>query len=329
MTRPRRPDALPLRDGVSASCAVVHGGPWPSVLDFLCARLQVLSRAEWAARLAAGDVLNADAAPLAADAPCAEGQRVFYYRRIDDEPAAPESAQVLYQDDTLVVADKPHFMPVTPGGRFIQRSLLVQLKRQLNLPDLTPVHRIDRETAGLVLLAVRPNARDAYQALFRDRLVDKLYEAVALDVPALAAPRTYSSRLADDDARFFLSREVPGAPNSCSHIERVAAAGPGRALYHLRPVSGQRHQLRLHMLALGAPLLGDAFYPTVLRGPEEADDTQRPLQLLARELAFDDPLTGQRRVFRSRRELLAAPGGAGWPPDDDGLHASRPMSRAP
>ena len=306
MSRPRRPDALPLRDGVRASCAVVHGGPWASVLDFLCERLPVLTRAQWAARLTTGDVLNADGSPVDAQQAPTEGQRVFYYRQLDAEPDAPEDAQVLFQDEWLVVADKPHFMPVTPSGAFIQRSLLVRLKRALALPDLSPVHRIDRETAGLVVFAVRPDTRDAYQALFRDRRVDKLYEAVAPDLPQLMAPLTHTSRLARDPDRFFLSREVPGAPNSCSHIERVAPLTGGNALYHLRPVTGQRHQLRLHLLALGAPIVGDAFYPTVLRGPGEPDDLAQPLQLLARELAFDDPVTGQRRMFRSARRLQAA-----------------------
>ena len=315
MSRPRRPLALPTRDGVSASCAVVHGGPWPSVLDFLCARLPVLRRDQWAERLAAGEVLDAEAKPLAADAPCREGQRLFYYRQDESEPEAAEDAQVLFQDDWLVVADKPHFMPVTPSGRFIQRSLLVRLKRTLGLPELTPIHRIDRDTAGLVVLAVRPDTRDAYQTLFRDRRVDKLYEAVARDVPALATPRTHTSRLVPDADRFFVSREVPGAPNSCSHVERAASVGSGHALYHLRPITGQRHQLRLHMLSLGAPILGDAFYPKVLRGPGEADDTARPLQLLARELSFDDPISGQRRQFRSGRQLLAAT--QGWPKDEE------------
>ena len=317
MSRPRRPAALPLQDGVSASCAVVHGGPWPSALDFLAARLPVLHRDEWAKRFARGEVLDAQGAALAASAPCREGQRLFYYRRLEAEPAAPEAPRVLHQDDTLVVVDKPHFMPVTPGGRFIQRSLLVQLKRMLGLPDLAPLHRIDRETAGLVMLAVRPDVRAAYQALFRDRRIDKLYEAVAPDVPALATPRTHASRLQEDAERFFLSREVPGEPNSCSHVQRVAPVGSaGHALYQLRPITGQRHQLRLHMLAMGAPILGDTFYPTVLHGPHsEADDLMRPLQLLARELAFDDPLTGERRVFRSQRELVGASGA--WPADAD------------
>ena len=306
MSRPRRPDALPLRDGVSASCVVVHGGPWANALDFLSTRLPVLPRAQWAERLAAGEVLDALGAPLDPQAPPQGGQRLFYYRRTEAEPAAPEEAPILFQDDWLVVADKPHFMPVTPGGAFIQRSLLVRLKRALKLPDLSPIHRIDRETAGIVVFSVQADTRAAYQALFRDRRVDKRYEAVAPDLPALASPYTHASRLAPDAERFFLSREVPGAPNSCSHIERVAPLSGGQALYALLPITGQRHQLRLHMLALGAPILGDAFYPKVLRGPGEADDTARPLQLLAREVAFDDPLTGQRRVFRSERQLQAA-----------------------
>ena len=300
-----------MRDGVSASCAVVHGGPWPSVLDFLCERLPVLERAEWAERLAAGEVLDAQAQPMAAQTPCQEGQRLFYYRRLEHEPAAPEDAPVLFHDDWLVVADKPHFMPVTPSGRFVQRSLLVRLKRALGLPELTPIHRIDRETAGLVVFAVQAGTRDAYQALFRERRVDKLYEAVARDLPALASPRTHTSRLVPDADRFFLSREVPGTPNSCTRIERAAALAGGHALYQLRPITGQRHQLRLHLLSLGAPILGDGFYPNVLRGPGAPDDVARPLQLLARALAFDDPVTGQRRVFRSQRRLLAA--SAGWP----------------
>ena len=180
MSRPPRPPHLPLREGVSASCLVAQpGDAGASVLDLLAARLPALSRADWAERLHGGEVLNADGDPLAADAPCRPGQRLYYYRRLHDEPAPLHSERIVFQDDWLVVADKPHFMPVTPSGRFVQRSLLVRLKRRLGLPDLSPVHRIDRETAGLVVFAVQPHKRNAYQALFRDRRVQKVYEAVA------------------------------------------------------------------------------------------------------------------------------------------------------
>lgn len=312
MSRPPRPSHLPLRDGVSASCLVLRRGDGPTLLDALSQRLPALSRADWAERLQGGEVLNADGQPLAADAPCHAGHRVFYYRRLDHEPAPPHSERIVFQDELLVVADKPHFMPVTPSGRFVQRSLLVRLKRRLGLADLSPVHRIDRETAGLVVFAVRPETRHAYQALFRDRRVRKLYEAVAPHRADLALPRTHRSRLEPDPERFFISREVPGVPNSETHIERAAVLGD-LALYRLQPVTGRRHQLRLHLNALGVPILGDGFYPQVLRGPGAPDDAARPLQLLARALAFDDPFTGQARHFASTLRLAASE--RHWPAD--------------
>ncbi len=305
MSRPPRPSHLPLRDGVSASCVVVRPGDAPTALDFLAARLAVLSRDEWAERLARGEVLDAQGQPLNASTPCRPGQRIFYYRRLAAEPEPLASEHIVFQDEWLVVADKPHFMPVTPSGRFVQQSLLVRLKRRLGLADLSPAHRIDRETAGLVVFAVQPHTRDAYQALFRDRRVHKLYEAVAPHRPDLVLPHTRRSRLAPDAERFFLSREVAGEPNSETHIERAQPLGT-HALYHLRPVTGQRHQLRLHMMALGVPILGDSFYPEVLRGPGEPDDPENPLQLLARALAFDDPVTGEQLRFSSSLTLRAA-----------------------
>ena len=174
---------LPLRDGVGPSCVAVPGAGWPTVLDFLAERLPTLTRDEWQHRLDSGQVLDAQGHPVAAELPCRGGLRLFYYRGWADEPAldgAPE--QIVFQDDWLVVADKPHFMPVTPGGRFVQRSLLVRLRRRLGIDGLSPIHRIDRETAGLVAFAVQPDTRAGYQALFRDRAVHKRYEAVA---PAL------------------------------------------------------------------------------------------------------------------------------------------------
>ena len=306
MARPPRPPLIHSRDGVSASCVALPAGDWPTLLDFLAQRLPALSRAEWAKRMAAGTVLDEQAHPLAVDSPYprGNGQRLFYYRHVPDEAEPPLSEQVIFQDDCLVVADKPHFMPVTPGGRYVRSSLLVRLKRRLGIDTLSPLHRIDRETAGLVAFAVQPAHRDAYQALFRDRAVDKVYEAVAPYRADLALPRTHRSRLAEDAQRFFVSHEVPGEPNSETRIDCIVRHG-ALAHYRLQPITGRRHQLRVHMAALGVPIAGDAFYPRVLRGPEEPDDPSQPLQLLARTLAFDDPVTGERRSFESRLRLHA------------------------
>ena len=300
---PRPPD-LPTRDGVGPSTIAVPAGPWPTVLDFLADRLPALSHNDWAARLAAGEVLCDNGEPIAATSACRPGLRLHYYRHLPNEPEATHSESIVFQDEWLVVVDKPHFMPVTPSGGFLQRSLLVRLKRQLGLDHLSPIHRIDRETAGLVAFAVQPSTRSAYQGLFRDRLVQKAYDAVAPHRPDLALPCTRASRLEPDPDRFFVSREVSGPPNSHTRIE-LAAAHNTLAHYKLYPVTGQRHQLRVHMAALGIPIMGDSFYPHVRRGPDEPDDTRVPLQLLASHLAFNDPVTGQRREFNSSLKLQA------------------------
>lgn len=292
---------LPTRNGVSASCVALPQGSWPCVLDFLAAHLPRVSRDAWAERFAQGLIFDDQGQPVAANAPCHAHDRLYYYRSVPNEPALPFEAKVLFQDAHVVVADKPHFMPVTPTGRYVQQSLLVQLKRRLGLDTLTPLHRIDRETAGLVVFSVQPHERNAYQALFRERCVHKVYEAVAAFDPRLHFPLTRASRL-ESDTQFFRSREVMGEPNSETRISLLHVEGP-HALYRLEPVTGQRHQLRIHMNALGLPLEGDQFYPTVRRGPDEAEDFSHPLQLLAKSVGFTDPITGEQRAFHSAQSL--------------------------
>jgi len=149
------------------------------VWTFLCERFDNIRPEEWAHRFSQGWVLNAEGHALSALDPCPVGGYVFYYRQQPQEAALPEPASVLFEDELLVVADKPHFMPVTPSGPYVQNSLLVQLKQLTRCESLTPLHRIDRETAGVVVFCKRPSDRDAYHALFRQRQVHKLYEAIA------------------------------------------------------------------------------------------------------------------------------------------------------
>ena len=303
---------IAMRDGVSPSCVAlprVRQSPWPLLIDHLADRLPRIGRAEWLARMQAGSVLGEDGQPLAPDAPYEGGARVYYWRELPKEDPIPFEAAVLFEDEHLVVADKPHFLPVTPGGRYVRETLLVRLKAHLDCADLSPLHRIDRETAGLVLLAKRPQDRDAYQSLFRTRQLDKVYEAVAPWREGQAFPLTRQSHILEDEQAFYRMREARPdeglPPNSETRIECVEQQG-ARVLYRLHPVSGKRHQLRVHMQGLGLPIEGDQFYPVVRRGPDEAEDFAEPLQLLARSIAFTDPVTGQPRRFESQRNLLWA-----------------------
>jgi tRNA pseudouridine32 synthase/23S rRNA pseudouridine746 synthase len=282
--------------------------PWASVLDFLDARLPKVGRAVWAERLANGGVLDESARALAPDAPYRGGARLFYYRDVPDEVVVPFEASVVYQDAHLVVADKPHFLPVTPGGRYVQQTLLVRLQRQLGLPQLAPLHRIDRETAGLVLLAVNPAERGAYHALFSGRTMHKTYEAIAPATDAWTWPHTRRSRIVEHPTDFYRMNEVAGEPNSETRIDVLERRGDW-ARYALEPVTGKRHQLRVHMNALGLPIVGDQLYPTVLHGPDEEEDFSVPLRLLAKGMAFTDPVTGENRQFESGLSL-------DWPSPD-------------
>ena len=308
---PKNPN-IAMRDGVSPSCLAlprVRQSPWPALIAHLAERLPRISRSEWTERMQAGSVLGEDGQPLAPDAPYVGGARVYYWRELPHEDPIPFEATVLFEDAHLVVADKPHFLPVTPGGRYVRETLLVRLKAQLGCADLSPLHRIDRETAGLVLLCKRPQDRDAYQSLFRERRVDKVYEAVAGWREALQFPLTRRSHILEDEQAFYRMREAQPdeglPPNSETRIECVRQAG-ARALYRLFPVSGKRHQLRVHMHGLGLPIEGDQFYPVVRRGPNDSEDFAEPLQLLARSITFTDPVTGQPRQFESGLELAQA-----------------------
>jgi len=310
MARPPKLD-LPLRDGVAASALACPPGPWPTVLDFLAERLPLVARDDWAARLQRGDVLDDTGAPLGPDAPYRAQRRLYYWRWLAAEPEVPGQARVLHLDEHLLVADKPHFLPVTPTGRYVQQTLLTRLRRETGLADLSPVHRLDRETAGLTLFSVQPATRDAYQRLFRDRDVEKVYEAIAPWRDELAArlPLSYDSRLEEHPVDFMQMRTVAGEPNARTRIALIERLGADRARYELRPHSGVKHQLRAQLCALGLPIEGDRIYP-VLQPVEDEVDFSRPLQLLAREIAFTDPISGQSRRFVTSLELAGsiAPG---------------------
>jgi tRNA pseudouridine32 synthase/23S rRNA pseudouridine746 synthase len=290
---------LPIRDGVAPSYLWITETCAGGMLRFLAARFPDVTAASWLERMARGDVVDAAGAPLGPDSTVQRGMRIWYYRELPAETPIPFEAQVLFQDAHLVVVDKPHFLPMIPSGRFLQETLLVRLKKALALPHLTPIHRLDRETAGVVIFSHNPLTRGAYQSLFQKRAVRKTYEALAAPLPGRAFPFTYRSRMVDG-AQFFVMREEAGEPNSETLVELIARHGD-IVHYRLHPHTGRKHQLRLHMASLGAPIQNDAFYPVAL--PCKGDDFSAPLQLLARSIGFDDPLSGVARTFFSQRTL--------------------------
>lgn len=290
----------PLLDGVGASRVQVLPGEWPSALAFLCTQFPAVSETTWCSRFARGLVLDATGKPLAPDSACSSGERIYYYRELEQEAAIPFAETVVYQDEHILVADKPHFLPVIPSGKFVQQTLLVRLKKSTGVASLSPVHRIDKDTAGLVLFSVNAATRDAYQSLFRKRAVTKSYHAIAPILHHSEWPLIYRSRLVEDE-QFFRTQEVAGEANSETRITLLEESG-GRGRYLLQPVTGRKHQLRVQLASLGIPIENDPLYPTVQ--DTEDNDFSKPLQLLAKSLSFTDPLSGETRFFESRRELV-------------------------
>ncbi|SMC21309.1 tRNA pseudouridine32 synthase / 23S rRNA pseudouridine746 synthase [Andreprevotia lacus DSM 23236] len=295
---------LPQRDGITPSYLELPAGSWPSLLAFLVARFPHVAEAAWLERLQRGALVDPDGVPFAPDSPYRAYSRIWYYREVPRETPVPFEEYVLYRDNQLVVADKPHFLACIPAGRHLQETLLTRLRIKLDLPDLAPIHRLDRETAGIMLFCADPAYRGAYQKLFAERRVEKEYEAIAPYRADLALPLVHRSRLEERPENFTMY-EADGEPNSETRISLIAQRGDW-AHYRLQPHTGKKHQLRAHLCALGIPILHDPWYPLAL--PDKGDDFSRPLQLLARSITFTDPVSGKEHTFRSERVLRWADG---------------------
>jgi tRNA pseudouridine32 synthase/23S rRNA pseudouridine746 synthase len=289
----------PSIDGLSASTLQLPPGAWSTVLDCLCERFQSVPRSQWIARMQRGRVVDGDGRSVMPETPYRVGLEVHYYREVQDEAPIPFDEVVLHADDHVLVADKPHFLPVMPAGGHVHETLLGRLIRRTGNDALVPLHRIDRDTAGLVLFSTNPHSRARYQALFRERQIEKSYEAIAPALPNIEFPCVRRSRIVAGEP-FFRMQEVDGPANSETRIE-VITRSEHHWHYALTPITGRKHQLRVHMAALGAPITHDALYPSPV--PRTLGDYSAPLQLLAKRLSFIDPLSGSERRYCSHLVL--------------------------
>ncbi|MGO4782820.1 pseudouridine synthase [Cryobacterium sp. W22_MBD10_FK3] len=297
---------LPQRHGLDAAwlCTPERGRPgspkptWPTMGAWLQDRLT--GRVDVAGFVAGARFVYQDGAPVGGTDPYRPTTFVWFHRDLADEPVVPGALHLVYRDDRIVVIDKPPFLSSIPRGRHVVQSVVVRLRAQLGLPELSPLHRLDRVTSGLLVLATERRWRGAYQTLFQRGEVHKIYRALAPLQPALDLPVTVRNHLRTRPGQ-WQGEVVPGAPvNAESVIELEAELGEA-GVYRLAPRTGRTHQLRLHMLGLGIPIIDDPIYPVV----QDVDvfDFRRPLQLLASELAFTDPIDGAARQFQSVRGL--------------------------
>ena len=287
-----------------ASTVVMPSSPtqYETVLDFLIARFPRIDAAIWRQRLEDGNVHWEGGEPISATTPFTPNARVLYYREVPDEPKIPFKELIIHHDDELLVACKPHFLPVTPAGIYVQQCLLNRLRETTGIDELTPIHRIDRDTAGLVMFSVNPGTRGAYQQMFAEGAVKKTYQAVSACDDAIVMGKCWLIENRIESAeQWFRMAITEGEVNARSTV-RCLEVKDGRALFELSPLTGKTHQLRVHMNSIGFPLENDRLYPDAL--PKAADDFDKPMQLLAKEVEFVDPVTGEPRRFQTTRSLI-------------------------
>jgi tRNA pseudouridine32 synthase/23S rRNA pseudouridine746 synthase len=270
----------------------------PTILEYLLRQFPQVAPSVWRERVSRGSITLSDGTTLEESSPYRHGLMVFYRKEVAAEPAAPEDPLVIYRDDEIMVADKPHGMPVTPAGQYLERSLLVRLQNDTGLFDLAPIHRLDRDTAGLLMFSIRPETRSQYHRLFAEGIVEREYVAAAHAASSLERNRWRVENRIEPGSPWYRQKTVEGPVNAITEIE-LDETRERTARFRLYPKTGKKHQLRVHMTSIGFPIVGDPFYPAI----REKEDGEPPLQLLARRLSFTDPLTGASREFESTRKL--------------------------
>jgi tRNA pseudouridine32 synthase/23S rRNA pseudouridine746 synthase len=274
--------------------------PYPSILEFLTRRFPNIASSCWQQRINAGKVRDEEHTPITMETEYLPHKRLRYFREVAQERLIPFTEKILFQNEHLLVACKPHFLPVIPGGGYVNECLLNRLRFKTKNHDLVPLHRIDRETAGIVMFSVNKATRGLYSRLFAEGMIDKCYQALAeYCQETQQSDWTVENRIVKGEP-WFRMMATPGQPNSCSKIRLVAVNGT-LARFDLFPITGKTHQLRIHMSGLGFRILNDRYYPDLQ--PVQADDFEKPLRLVAKTVRFRDPVSGKNMEFHSEREL--------------------------
>ncbi len=272
--------------------------PPATILAHLIEHFPQVGADAWGDRVVRGLVTVDDGTVITADTPYRYGTTVRYGKEVDSEPPVTEEETVLYRDEEILVVDKPHGMVVTPAGDHVERSLLVRLQRRTGLASLVPAHRLDRDTVGVILFSLNSETRSHYHRLFAEGQINREYLAVAHLVGSPEGNRWRVRNRLEAGEPWFRQKIVDGEANAVTDIELVEER-EGLGFFRIRPESGKKHQIRVHMASIGCPIVGDRLYPEV----RDTEDDEPRLQLLAHRLEFVDPVNESLRRFVSAREL--------------------------
>ena len=267
-----------------------------TVLEYLIIKFPYIDALIWQQRITRGKVHYHDGSLVTPHSLFQAQQRIYYYREVESEPIIPFKEEIIFQDEHVLVAYKPHFLAVTPGGIYVNECLQNRLRKSTGINTLQALHRLDRVTAGLVIFSINLSTRHHYHNLFQTQKIHKTYQAIANishNETLIGQEWDIKNHIAQGEPRFRMQVAM-GNANSHSVIRCVQQSAK-QALFELNPITGKTHQLRLHMQTLGWPILNDKYYPQLQ--PLSKDNYSAPLQLLAKQLQFIDPMTKLSRRF--------------------------------
>jgi RluA family pseudouridine synthase len=268
------------------------------LLDYLSRRFTYRSREEWRQELATGRLcLNGMTGE--AETRLAEGDVLVYRLPFLPEPPIDCRYAVVYEDDDLLVVDKPAPLPCHPGGRYFRNSLWSLLREEHGLDRPSFINRLDRETSGLVLVAKNRESAHRCQAQFAGQTVNKIY-LVAVEGDFPKGKMIAAGWLGPDSAstirkkiRFFRSSCPPEGARDCRTCFQVLTRKNGMSLLEARPWTGRCHQIRATLCSSGFPVVGDKLYGV---------DERHFLRLMNDQLTADD----RYRLRLDRQALHAA-----------------------
>ncbi len=275
--------------------------PYPSILEFLTSKFPNISEPVWRQRIIEGKISYKDEI-ITLNTQYKPNCHLQYYREVEKEIIIPYDEEILYQDDNIIVVDKPHFIPVTPSGNIVNESLIYRLKKKFKFEDIKTIHRLDMATAGVVMFSINNKTHNQYLNLFKERKIEKTYEAIT-HLPHNKNRKEWiiENEIVKSEECFFLMKIGNNGANNAKTFVRLKEKKDNKYLFELKPITGRKHQLRLHLSQITGGIINDRFYPTLLS--EKKYDYNNPLQLLAKKLEFIDPITNKKMMFQSKKEL--------------------------
>jgi 23S rRNA pseudouridine1911/1915/1917 synthase len=274
-----------------------------TALAFYATRYRHSSEAVWRERMARGEIIRRGK-PAAPDDRLTAGDVLVWRRPPWEEPPVPTAIPVLYEDESVLVVDKPAGLPVLPDGGYLENTLVFLLRGHAaaDAPPV-PVHRLGRGTSGVIVLARSATVREHLCAQFRRATAEagravlrKSYRALTSAVPGLPDAIEIRQPIGPVPCARLgtVHAASPAGRPACSRCRILARRG-GTLLWEIELITGRPHQIRIHLASIGAPLLGDPFYGPggVPRPDSDALPGDIGYTLRACALRFVHPRTGR------------------------------------